>query len=95
MRSKAWVCGRSLTGISGSNSAYRIDIYCDCCVLSSRKRTLRRPDHLSRGVSPISVYPMNVIQKPLRGGLDPESGRRASGEERGGELFIILGWQII
>ena len=36
-RSKAWVCGRSLAGIAGSNSAGGIDVLsCECCVLSCR-----------------------------------------------------------
>ena len=35
-RSKAWVCGRSLAGIGGSNPASSIDVWCECCVLSGR-----------------------------------------------------------
>jgi hypothetical protein len=35
--SKAWVCGRSLAEIAGSNTARGMDIfYCECCVLSGR-----------------------------------------------------------
>jgi hypothetical protein len=33
-RSKAWVCGRSLAGIVGSNPAGGMDVCCECCVLS-------------------------------------------------------------
>ena len=35
-RSKMWVCGLSLSGIAGSNSARVTDVcfYCECCVLS-------------------------------------------------------------
>ena len=35
-RSKAWVCGSSLAGIVASNPAVRMDVCCECCVLSGR-----------------------------------------------------------
>ena len=35
-RSKAWVWGRSLTGIAGSNPAGGRDVCFECCVLSGR-----------------------------------------------------------
>jgi hypothetical protein len=35
-RSKAWVCGRSLAQVVGSNSAGGMDVCCECCVLSGR-----------------------------------------------------------
>jgi hypothetical protein len=37
-RSKAWVCGRSLTGIAGSNFAGGawLSVAYECCVLSRR-----------------------------------------------------------
>ena len=35
-RSKAWVCGRSLAEIAGSNAAGGMDVCCECCVLSGR-----------------------------------------------------------
>ena len=35
-RSEAWVCGRSLAGIVGSNPAGGVDVCCECCVLSGR-----------------------------------------------------------
>jgi len=34
--SKAWVCGRLLVGIAGSNSAGSMGVCCECCVLSGR-----------------------------------------------------------
>jgi len=36
--SKAWVCGRSLAGIVGSNPAGVMDVTlsCECCLLSGR-----------------------------------------------------------
>ena len=36
VRSKAWVWGRSLAGILGSNLAGVTDVCCECCVLSGR-----------------------------------------------------------
>jgi hypothetical protein len=37
VRSKGWVCGRSLAGIAGSNPAgARMSGSCECCVLSGR-----------------------------------------------------------
>jgi len=38
--SKAWVCGRWLAGIVGSNPAECVDVYLLCCVLSGRGRGL-------------------------------------------------------
>ena len=35
-RTKAWVCGRSLAGIVGSNPAGGMDVCYECCVLSGR-----------------------------------------------------------
>jgi hypothetical protein len=35
-RSTAWVCGRSLVGIAGSNQAGGMDVCRECCVLSGR-----------------------------------------------------------
>jgi hypothetical protein len=35
-RSKAYVCGRWLAGIVGSNTAGGMDVCCECCVLSGR-----------------------------------------------------------
>jgi hypothetical protein len=37
VRSKAWVCGRSLAGIVGSNpTGAWMSVSCECCVLSGR-----------------------------------------------------------
>jgi hypothetical protein len=50
VRSNAWVWGRSLLGIAGSNPASLMD-FCLLWVLCVvRKRSLRRADHSSRGV---------------------------------------------
>ena len=35
-RSKAWVCGRSLTGVAGSNPAGVMDVCCERCVVPGR-----------------------------------------------------------
>ena len=51
-RSKAWICGRSLAGISRSNAAGGMDV-CLLWVLSVvRLSCLRRADYSSRGVLP-------------------------------------------
>jgi len=36
VRPKAWVCGRSLAGIAGSNPAGGMNVSFECCVLSGR-----------------------------------------------------------
>ena len=35
-RSRAWVCGRLLAGIAGSNPSGVVSVCCDCCVFSGR-----------------------------------------------------------
>jgi hypothetical protein len=62
-RSKAWVCGRTLAGVAGSNPAggHRCLSLVKCCVLSGR--SLRRADHSSRAVLP-SVVCLSAIVKP-------------------------------
>ena len=52
-RSKAWVCGSSLSGTAGWNPAGGTD----ACLFA-------KADHSSRGVVP-SVMCMSVIVKPL------------------------------
>ena len=47
---KAWVCGRSLAGILGSNPAGGMNVCLLFCVV--RLRSVRRADHSSRGVLP-------------------------------------------
>jgi len=60
VRSKAWVCGRSLIGIAGSNPswAWMSVVSVVCC-----QRSVRRADHSSRGVLP-SVVCLSVIMNP-------------------------------
>jgi len=70
-RFKAWVCGRSLAGIVGSNSAGGMVVCCECCVLSVIG--LCRAGHSSRGVTPSVVLSRN----PISGGHDLGSGRSA------------------
>ena len=68
-RSKALVCGRSLAGIAGSNSAGFITfclLWVFCVV---RLMSLYRSNHSSRGVLP-TVVCLNVIVKPWQWG-DP------------------------
>jgi len=50
-RSKAWVYGRSLAGIVGSNPAGDMDVCVECCVLSGRG-LCDELHHSSRGVVP-------------------------------------------
>jgi hypothetical protein len=49
---KAWVCGRSLTGIAVSNPAQRRDVRPLWVLCVARYSSLQRTDHLSRGVLP-------------------------------------------
>jgi hypothetical protein len=70
VRSKAWVCGRSLAGTAVSNPAGgTMSVSCECCV--ARQGSLRRADHCSRVVLQ-SVACLSVISKPQQwGGLGP------------------------
>ena len=61
--SKAWVCGRSLPCIPGSNSARDMDVCLLCVSDIVRKTTLRRADH-SSGIVLLSVVFLSVIAKP-------------------------------
>lgn len=64
-RSKARICGSSVAGIAGLNSAGGIDV-CPLCVLYDvRYSSLRRTDPSSRGGEP-SVVCLCVIVKPRR-----------------------------
>jgi hypothetical protein len=60
-RSQAWVCGRSVAGMAGSNPAGSVVVSCECCVFSGRG--LLRADHSPRTVLP-SVVCLSVIVKP-------------------------------
>jgi len=51
-QSKAWVCGRSLAGIAGSNPAWDMDV-CLLCVV--RRMSLRWTDPSSRRVLPVCL----------------------------------------
>jgi hypothetical protein len=65
-RSKAWVCGRSLTGIVGSNPAGVMDVCLLRVLCVARYRSLRRAGHSSRGVLPSVVCLKYVIAKPRK-----------------------------
>jgi hypothetical protein len=54
---KAYVCGRSITGVADSNPAGGMDVF-PLCLLCAQ-RPLRQADHSSRGVLPI-VYVLFV-----------------------------------
>ena len=69
-KSRAWVYGLSLAGISGLNHPAGIDV-CHLRVLRIFKyRSLRQADHSTRGVLP-SVVCLSVIEETQRGGLGP------------------------
>jgi hypothetical protein len=71
--SKAWVCGRSFAGTTGSNPTDDIDVCLFRALCVVKKRTMRRADHSSRGVLPSVVYECDretsIIRKtwPTRG----------------------------
>jgi hypothetical protein len=54
-KSKTRVCGRSLSGIAGSNPAGGMDVCLVWLLCVVRLRSLRRADHSSRGVLPTVV----------------------------------------
>ena len=64
-RSKAWVYGRSLAGIAGSNPTGGRDVCLLWVLRDVRWRSLRQTDHSSRGVLPSMVYLM--VLQPTRG----------------------------
>ena len=66
-RAKAWVCGRSFVGIVGSNPAGGMDVCLLWLLCVVRWRSLRRADHLSRGVLP-TVVCLSVIVRPRNWG---------------------------
>ena len=61
--SKAWVCGRPLAGIVGSNPAGDMDVYLLWLLCVVKQRLVRWADHSSRGVL-LSVVCLSVIVKP-------------------------------
>ena len=68
---KAWVCGRTFTGILGSNPTWGLDVCLLWVLCVFRFRSLRWVDHSSRGVLP-NVVCLSMIVKPWHwGGLGP------------------------
>ena len=70
-RSKAWVCGRSLAGIVGSNPASSMDVCYECCELSGRGLCVGL---ISRAEESYSVWcvQLSLIMNPRQwGGLGP------------------------
>jgi len=65
-RSMAWVCGRSLAGIVGSNPAGGMDVCLLCVFRVVRWRSLRRTNVASTGILP-RVVRLNVAEEPHRG----------------------------
>jgi hypothetical protein len=65
-RSKAWVRGRSLAGIVGSNPAGGMDVCCECCVLSGRGLCyglITRPEESYRCISDCD-YESSTLRRP-------------------------------
>jgi hypothetical protein len=60
-RSEAWVCGRSLVGTAGSNPTGGMDVCLLWVLCVVRWRSLRRDDHSSRGVLPIVVCLIVIV----------------------------------
>jgi hypothetical protein len=76
--SRAWVCGRSLAGIAGSNGAWMSLVTVVCCqveVSASGWSLVQRS--LPIVVCLKSVWSRNF----LRGGYDPNKGRSAAGKK--------------
>jgi hypothetical protein len=75
-RSKAWVCGRSLVVIVGSNSAGDMVVVSVVCCQ-------RLVGHTCRGGIPSVVCPLSVIAKPRKGRSRPGLGsNRHRGKKR-------------
>jgi len=60
---KVWVCGRSLAGIAGSNATGGLDVCLLWVLCVVRLKSLRWPDHLSRGVLPSVVCPRRGLHE--------------------------------
>jgi hypothetical protein len=60
---RAWICGRSLAGIAGSNLPWHGCLSVVSVVCCQVERSLRRADHSSKGVLP-TVVGLSVILKP-------------------------------
>jgi len=61
-RSKAWVCGRSLAGIAGSNPAGGIDVLSVVSVVCCQVEVSVWADHSSRGGLPSVCMSLSVIR---------------------------------
>jgi hypothetical protein len=84
---KAWVCGRLLAGIAGSNPAGAwMFVCCECCLLSGKSLCfgpITRPKESHRVWCVLWVW----SRRAVRGGHDPESGR--SPREKGGNRLYF------
>jgi hypothetical protein len=101
VRSKAWVCGRSLAGIVWSNPAGGIIVCLLLVLFVVKQRSLRRADHSSWGVLPrvvcVSVWSLSLDNTEamahlgcwaLREGGDVVACRGSAGYEKIYQLFI-------
>ena len=78
-QSKAWACGRLLTGIAGSNSDGGMDVCRECCVLSFRGPCVGRITSPGK-TSPIVC--LSVISKPQQWGSVGLLGLSNHGKKR-------------
>ena len=84
-RSKAWVCGRSLPGIVGSNPAGGRDVYLLRMLCVVRWKSLRWADLSSRGILPIVTC---LIAKLRNGGPWYGIGCKCHGGRRDTASFL-------
>jgi hypothetical protein len=94
---KAWVCGRSLAWIVGSNPAAGMDVCLLWVLCVVRKRFLPPTDHSSRGVLPSLVCLKCVWSRiPIKGGHGPKSGWSTTRKKKFTVIFSsYVVWLII
>jgi len=87
-QSKAWVWGRSLAGIAGSNPVGAwMSVSCECCVLSGRGLSVGLISCTEEFYRVWCVWVWS--RSPVKGDHDPGSGRSATG---GGGRDFRSGW---
>ena len=88
-RSKAYVCGRSLAEIIGSNPTGCMDVCCECCVLSDRGLCdvlITRPEESYRLCCIVGCdLETSCMRRPW-----PALGRRAPRKKKGNQFIYKL-----
>jgi hypothetical protein len=86
--SKAWVCGRSLARIAGSNPAGAwISVYCECCELSGRSLCvglIACPEESHECCVTECDFEASIMKRPL-----PSGGCRATGKNIYAEFLLM------